>query len=323
MGIWDWANQYFENIIAWTARPECHLLEKCPIKDYRPNKVNFKIDYNKKWQEFKEMPKKEVNENDLKTMKTLFCIDNSGSVSGESLYHNTTREIFGKYYKSGDLIYLWGTSKKKINCEEFKTWNDNKEGHDYDTKSDLIADIIYDEINSGLEHLVIVTDGSVDSGCIDASDAKMKDINEKFNFHFKFVSVNIISSDGDYDRTVGAPYCRGDPSVTYIYSEENKEPEKLASLSNEQIALIDDFYKISSYNEFISKYEKLGFALEAQMYGKNADTDLLNKLTTMKNNILNSSLSTTEQNDFNKKYESLFNMCNGGLRNGDFQFKAY
>ena len=77
------------------------------------------------------MPKKEVNENDLKTMKTLFCIDNSGSVSGESLYHNTTREIFGKYYKSGDLIYLWGTSKKKINCEEFKTWNDNKEGHDY------------------------------------------------------------------------------------------------------------------------------------------------------------------------------------------------
>lgn len=60
------------------------------------------------------MPKKEVNENDLKTMKTLFCIDNSGSVSGESLYHNTTREIFGKYYKSGDLIYLWGTSKKKL-----------------------------------------------------------------------------------------------------------------------------------------------------------------------------------------------------------------
>ena len=171
--------------------------------------------------------------------------------------------------------------------------------------------------------MVIITDGSVDSGCIDASDAKMKDINEKFNFHFKFVSVNIISSDGCYDRTVGAPYCRGDPSVTYIYSEENKEPEKLASLSNEQIALIDDFYKISSYNEFISKYEKLGFALEAQMYGKNADTDLLNKLTTMKNNILNSSLSTTEQNDFNKKYESLFNMCNGGLRNGDFQFKAY
>jgi hypothetical protein len=319
----DGTYKYFENIIAWTARPECHLLEKCQIKDYRPNKVNFKIDYNKKWQEFKEMPKKEVSENDLLTMKTLFCIDNSGSVSGESLYHNTTREIFGKYYKSGDLIYLWGTSKKKINCEEFKTWNDNKEGHDDDTKSDLIADIIYDEINSGLEHLVIVTDGSVDSGCIDASDAKMKDINEKFNFHFKFVSVNIISSDGDYDRTVGAPYCRGDPSVTYIYSEENKEPEKLASLSNEQIALIDDFYKISSYNEFISKYEKLGFALEAQMYGKNADTDLLNKLTTMKNNILNSSLSTTEQNDFNKKYESLFNMCNGGLRNGDFQFKAY
>ena len=39
------------------------------------------------------MPKKEVNENDLKTMKTLFCIDNSGSVTLESLYHNTTEKF--------------------------------------------------------------------------------------------------------------------------------------------------------------------------------------------------------------------------------------
>ena len=58
------------------------------------------------------MPKKEVTEDDLKKMKTIFCIDASGSVDGVTTYHNVTRNIFNKFYKSGDLIWLWGSSTK-------------------------------------------------------------------------------------------------------------------------------------------------------------------------------------------------------------------
>jgi len=46
----------------------------------------------------------------------------------------------------------------------------------------------------------------------------------------KFVSTYIIVSS-NWDRSVGAPYCRGDPSVTYVYRSETNV-EKLASLSH-------------------------------------------------------------------------------------------
>ena len=42
-------------------------------------------------------------------MKTLFCIDASGSVNGQNFYHKITKNIFDKFYKSGDIIYLWGS----------------------------------------------------------------------------------------------------------------------------------------------------------------------------------------------------------------------
>ena len=106
----DGTYRYYENIIAWTARPEIHLkFDQCLIKDYRPKKVNYTIDYNNKWTEFKELPKKEITEEDLKKMKTIFCIDASGSVIGSSpgkiAYHNVTGKILNKFYKNGDIIY--------------------------------------------------------------------------------------------------------------------------------------------------------------------------------------------------------------------------
>ena len=48
-----------KNIIAWTSRPEIHLkFDQCLVQDYRRKKVNFNIDINNKWTEYKELPKK-------------------------------------------------------------------------------------------------------------------------------------------------------------------------------------------------------------------------------------------------------------------------
>ena len=255
------------------------------------------------------MPKKEITEEDLKKMKTLFCIDASGSVGGVVTYHNVTRNIFNKFYKNGDLIWLWGSSTKKQSLSEFTSWNNSRGSGLSGTASELIADIIYNERNSGIEHLIIITDGSVNGGSIDRSDNKMKN----YNIHMKFVSTYIIGSGGD--RSVGAPYCRGDPSVTYIYSSETKF-EKLASLSHKQIDLFKNFHTISSYNEFISKYDDLNKVIEAQMYGRNKDVDLINRLESMKKNILSKSLSQSQKNDFEAKYKKLYDMANGGIRTG-------
>lgn len=142
-------------------------------------------------------------------MKTLFCIEASGSVRNSSLYHKVTREIFNNF-SNGDLIYLWGSSIEKMNESQFKSWNDNQRGHISGTASELIADIVNNERAAKIQHLVIITDGSINSNSIDESDKKMK--NNKI--HFEFVSTYIIGSGGD--RSVGAQYCRGDPSVTYL-----------------------------------------------------------------------------------------------------------
>lgn len=310
----DGTKKYYENIIAWTARPEIHLkYDKCLMKDFRPKKVNFHIDYNNKWNEFKELPKKEITEEDLKKMKTLFCIDASGSVEQQTTYHKVTKITFNKFYKNGDIIYLWGSSYKKQNVEEFRKWNDSQKGGLNGTASELIADIIIKEKNNGIEHLIIITDGCVDTNSIDNSDKKMR----TNNIHLKFVSTYIISSGKkkkNYDRSVGAPYCRGDPNITYLYKSESNY-EKLASLDHSDLQLLENFTKINSYNEFNSKAEALRRVLEAQMYGRNSDKLLLEKIEKLKSNLENK-LVGQQKSDFMEKYNVLLKICNGGLRKG-------
>ena len=140
---------------------------------------------------------------------------------------------------------------------------------------------------------------------------------KSYNIHLKFVSTYIIGSGGD--RSVGAPYCRGDPSVTYIYKSETSF-EKLASLSHQQINLYQNFDKISSYSEFISKYDDLKLVIEAQMYGRNRDPDLVRRLEFMKNNILSKPLTQQQKDDFMEKYNLLLKMAEGGLKTGQMDF---
>ena len=118
-------------------------------------------------------------------MKTIFCIDASGSVigtsPGEIAYHNVTGKILNNFYKNGDIIYLWGSSYKPQSLSEFQTWNNANGcvsgGNLSGTASELIGDIIYKERNKGIEHWVIFTDGSVNSNSVDNSDKKMKNYN--------------------------------------------------------------------------------------------------------------------------------------------------
>ena len=51
------------------------------------------------------------------------------------------------------------------------------------------------------------------------------------------------------------------------------------------------------------------------MFGREADENIKKKLNQLKKNILNNKLTPTQLKDFNEKYNELYNMANGGLRN--------
>lgn len=145
---------------------------------------------------------------------------------------------------------------------------------------------------------------------------------KEYKIHFKFVSTYIIGSGGN--RTVGAPYCRGDPNVTYFYKSENKKPDKLASLNQEELNLYERMTEqIQNYKTFKEKYDKLKNVIEAQMYGKEKDDLLISNLDKIKSNIMKNELSEEEKKDFNEKFDILYQMAKGSLRNaGSLDFGA-
>ena len=197
---------YFQNIIGWMGKPEIHSISSGGIETnvWRPKSVDYILDKNKKFIFEKELllPHK---------MKTLFAIDNSGSVSNNVFYHNEVNKIFNKYYKNGDIAYFWNdpeVTKFGNTSEEILKTLDNFvsscEGNG-GTNSEIIANIIIEESNYR-EHLLIITDGEVDYECVQRTTEKLAENNIKF----KFVSTFIIG-DGD-NLSVGASH------ISYIIS---------------------------------------------------------------------------------------------------------
>ena len=210
---------YFQNIAAWTARPEIHLFFKMiEAKDWNPDCIDYKIDINKRWTNFEEIK--------LYKLKTLFAFDNSGSITGNELYFNEINRLIKKYYKPGDKFYLWGTTYKEKSKSQIEQWIYEKKGNE-GTNSVNIAKIAKENPNHR-EHLIIVTDGSVDLNSIDECDRFIS----KENIKFKFVSVYLIGRQAD--KSVGAPFCRNSPNKNVLIIDQNNRC-KISSLTYEDI----------------------------------------------------------------------------------------
>ena len=299
----DTAFRYFQNIASWSARTEIHLFyDSTDIKEWRPQGINYIIDINNKWKKFKEKPAfaKKV---DLKKLKTLFAFDNSGSIRGNTVYFNEIKRIVQKYSKNGDKYFLWDDRYEEKTKSEIEKWIQNKRGSG-GTSSEKIAEISNISPNHR-EHLIIVTDGRVGEGHIRQSDILMN----KYNIQFQFVSVYVVGSGGNL--SVGAPFCRGCPNRTIHVLDANKRING-PSLSLDEIAAFKSIPNINSISQFNSKYDKLFSAIKAKQLGKNADQDLKNKLSSIKSRLINT-VSGTEKNQFEEKWNKLYDMASNGV----------
>ena len=303
MGKDDTAFRYFQNIASWSARTEIHMFyDNKDIKEWRPEGINYTIDINKKWSNFKPKPSfaKKV---DLMKLKTLFAFDNSGSISGNSVYFNEIYRIVNKYYKVGDKFYLWGSRYTEKSKAQIDQWIINKNGPE-GTNSTFIAELA-NACPSHREHLIIVTDGQVGESSIRKSDELM----QQYNITFQFVSVYVVGNGGNL--SVGAPFCRGCPNRT-IHVLDAKNRINGPSLSLDEISAFNNITNINSISEFNSKFKLLHSAIKAKQLGKSGDSDMKNKLSSLKNKIINN-LSGTVRNEFESNWNELYEMASNGV----------
>ena len=300
---------YFQNIIGWMANAEKYAKYGTHIQIDRPKSFEYKIDKTKKWK-FKQIL-------EPKYMKTLFAIDCSGSVSGVKLYHDELNQIMEEYYKNDDIIYMWDSKGsidsvgyKKVDIERINQFNEELEGNG-GTESYLIAEIAKQEPKYR-EHLLIVTDGKVDFDCIQ----RTQNILENTRIEFKYVTLFVIGNGENL--SVGAPFCRNCENIIFGINEEG-ERFSMANLLPDDINNLNEIDTISNYDEFINKYESIDKAIQAKMIGSEIDYELKKNLIELKKRIEdefnNSESDLNNIQIFNDKWEKLYNMSSGSLKN--------
>ena len=83
--------QFIQNMAGWTARPEIKFLaEGIYPGNWRPKGIKYKVNYNAKYDGFLQI---QNEESDLSSMRTLFCIDDSGSTDINSFYYTELEKI--------------------------------------------------------------------------------------------------------------------------------------------------------------------------------------------------------------------------------------
>ena len=306
----DSAYRFFQNVAAWSARTQYHTIyDNIDYIKWRPNAIDFQIDENDKWTEFKEKEFIDNNEINLSIMPTFFAFDNSGSIKRiKELYFMVIKEVI-KSYKNEDIFFLWDDKIIQKTKQEIDEWILKKETPGNDT----LPHFIVEEANKQSlkrEHLMIVTDGQVNESEIEKCDDLMKN----YNIKFKYVTIYIV---GDYgDLSVGAPFCRDCPNQT-IHIKNEKERESFNTLSKIELNLFNKMEEISTYEDFEKNFEKLEKVIKAKVLGKNGDITIKNKLEKIEKEIMKN-LNENNKIEFLKKISILKEYSTHGVH--DFKF---
>ena len=300
--------RFIQNIAGWTARPEIIFLteNKKPFQ-WRPKGIDYKVNYNASFNGFLKLE----NYKNLEDKKTLFAIDNSGSVKYLSFYPNELCNIVKKYFNKdrGDTIYFWNDLIEKISKEAFdlKIQKGELGIGGRGTLIKTIVEIINIEKENNFKHLVIITDGKVEKRKIEEADKIM----EKMNCNFDFITVYVLGPDGNL--SVGAPFCRNVPNRTLEKKNESDSFKISMTLTLDDLYVIDNLEKYDNYNMFMDNYEKILNALKAKCIGVSENKELENRLKSVINKIINKN-EILDFDLFNKKCQVLLAVTRGTLK---------
>lgn len=123
-------------------------------EQFYPDAIDFVLDEKAKYDGFIQIPSKNLG-------NAIFAIDYSGSTNGLDLYHNEVRKIFNENDMDGDAIIILDSTYEIIDKQRMDHIIYNKIGRN-GTDSSQIALALASNPSIQKDHLILVTDGSVD-----------------------------------------------------------------------------------------------------------------------------------------------------------------
>ena len=130
---------------------------------------------------------------------------------------------------------------------------------------------------------------------------------------FEYVTTYIIGKKSNL--SVGAPYCRNSPNIT-IYCKDEVHEERIASLTRDEILLKENILLINSLDDFNNLYDKIKNYIRAQTLGTVGNDDLKKNLLQLKDNIIKKKIINKQDlEEFTLKWDGLYNMTIGSIRN--------
>ena len=177
---------------------------------------------------------------------TLFAFDCSYSVNNISLYFTTLQSIVDKYYVKdrGDIFVKWDDIFRYETYEELQTWIKSQKGYGL-TSAEQIAQVLKEQ-GPKIKHLIITTDGYIDSSNVTKSDNLLNELGWKP----EYVTVYIIGTSAK-DVSVVTPYVRESPHI--IYDVNINETKIIEEVLPNYIKSFTEMHNIKSKTIFMER----------------------------------------------------------------------
>ena len=209
---------------------------------------------------------------------TLFAFDCSGSVNNISLYFTTLQSIVDKYYVKdrGDIFVKWDDIFRYETYEELQTWIKSQKGYGL-TSAELIAQVLKEQ-GPKIKHLIITTDGYIDSSNVTKSD----DLMNALGWKPEYVTVYIIGTSAK-DVSVVTPYVRESPHI--IYDVNINETKIIEEVLPNYIKSFTEMHNIKSKTIFMNQYPFILNYMFSKCRGKEADPEVVDKINKLEQNL--------------------------------------
>lgn len=197
---------------------------------------------------------------------------------------------------------IWESQASIISYSQMQQiWN-KKEGTG-GTDPSQIAQKLVNNSSIPHEHMILVTDGHVDSGSIQRSDQILKNS----NVHFQYVTTYVIGKGGDL--SVGAPFARGCGSKTIEVKPGSRR--EIVGANVIDFSILDSVDRIDNATQFNNSFTSLFNATKQKMIGTPGNSNLRSQFENLKKRLMKSGGLTAE---VDRRISVLIGMASGSIK---------